>query len=55
MKVMECYTIEPINAEFFRKHFLGSKSTTINTIIEQIRLEYEKNPNLKQLKFELEF
>jgi hypothetical protein len=52
---METYSLEPINVEFFRKHFLGSKSATINSIIEQIRLEYEKNPNLKQLKLELEF
>jgi hypothetical protein len=55
MKVLEHFTIEPINAEFFSKNFLGRKSAIINTIIEQIRLEYEKNPNLKQLKLELEF
>ena len=53
----ECYNINPLNAEYLKKNFMGKQSEIINAFLNELRLVHEENPEMNwllvQLKVEL--
>lgn len=52
-RVMETFSLDPQNVEFFRKNFMGRKSAFIDAILTQTRLQHEKGAKIIKLELRI--